>query len=428
MTRTLKALALLGAIAAAAAAGCTVKKEEAPPLAGPSELGTALVLSATPDTLRQDGFSQSQIVVQALDGSGTPVKSPIAIRLDVAVNGTVVDFGQLSGKNLVTGSDGKATATYTAPPAPADMVDSNTIIQILATPVGSDANSSLSRSVSIRLVPPGVIKPPNGTPTASFTFSPSTPVVESEVTFDGSLSQDADGSIVSYAWNFGDGTKGTGVLTRHSYRAAGSYTVTLTVTDDRGLSASVSKSVSVTMTANPVAKFSISPSKPKINERVYFNAGLSTAASGRTIVRYAWDYGSGRQDSGQLVWHIYTQPGDYVVVLTVTDDAGNTGSTSQSVTVAQPDLTAAFSYSPASPAYGTTVYFSAADSTGSNPITSYSWNFGDGATATGLSPSHRFNCPGGPATVPFAVQLTVRDSTGASASVTKNVSVTGCGL
>jgi len=218
------------------------------------------------------------------------------------------------------------------------------------------------------------------------------------------------------------------VLTRHSYRAAGSYTVTLTVTDDRGLSASVSKSVSVTMTANPVAKFSISPSKPKINERVYFNAGLSTAASGRTIVRYAWDYGSGRQDSGQLVWHIYTQPGDYVVVLTVTDDAGNTGSTSQSVTVAQPDLTAAFSYSPASPAYGTTVYFSAADSTGSNPITSYSWNFGDGATATGLSPSHRFNCPGGPATVPFAVQLTVRDSTGASASVTKNVSVTGCGL
>ena len=52
MTRTLKALALLVVVAAVAGAGCTVKKQEAPPLSGPSELGTALAMYATPDTLR----------------------------------------------------------------------------------------------------------------------------------------------------------------------------------------------------------------------------------------------------------------------------------------------------------------------------------------------------------------------------------------
>jgi len=427
MTRTLKALALLVVVAAVAGAGCTVKKQEAPPLSGPSELGTALAMYATPDTLRQDGASQSTIIVQALDSQGAALKQPLAIRLDVTVGGTVVDFGQLSGKNLVTGSDGRATATYTAPPAPADSVDTHTVVQIQATPVGSDYNSTFSRSVSIRLVPPGIIQPPNGTPTASFTFSPSAPITEVDVTFDGSLSRDSDGSIVSYAWNFGDGATGTGAVARHSFAAAGAYTVTLTVTDDRGLTASVSKPLTVATTANPKAAFSISPSSPMVNEKVYFNGGLSTAAPGRSIVRYEWDYGSGRQDSGQLVWQVYTKPGEYSVMLTVTDDAGNVGTATQTVTVAKPDLTAAFTYTPASPAAGTTVYFSAGDSTGANPIASYAWNFGDGATATGVSASHRFNCPGGPATVPFVVQLTIKDSTGAAATATKTVSVTGCG-
>ncbi len=248
-----------------------------------------------------------------------------------------------------------------------------------------------------------------------------------DVTFDASLSKDSDGSIVSYAWNFGDGATGTGAVARHSYQAAGAYTVTVTVTDDRGLSASVSKPLTVVTTANPKAAFSISPSSPGVNEKVYFNGGLSTAAPGRTIVRYDWDYGSGRQDSGQLVWQVYTQPGEYTVVLTVTDDAGNIGTATETVTVAKPDLTAAFTFTPAAPAAGTTVYFSAAESTGANPISAYAWNFGDGATATGISASHRFNCPGGPATVPFVVQLTIKDSTGATATATKNVSVTACG-
>jgi PKD repeat protein len=422
MTRTLKTVALLLAVAIASGAGCTQKKQDAPALSGPSELATSLTLYASPDTLRQDGSSQSAITIQAQNTSGTAIKS-LPIRLDIAVGGTVVDYGQLSGKNLVTGSDGKATATYTAPSAPADSVDAQTVVQIVATPVGTDYTSALARSVSIRLVPPGIILPPNGTPTAKFTFSPSAPITKADVTFDASLSSDSDGTIASYAWNFGDGSQGSGVLVQHSYSEAGTYSVTLTVTDDRGLTASASQTVVVSATAIPTASFVYSPTTPAPNDKVYFNAASSKAATGRTIVRYDWDYGQGRQDSGILVWHVFTSPGTYVVQLTVTDDVGKTDSRSQTVTVATANagLSPAFTYSPTSPLKDSNVFFNASGSTAKNSISSYSWDFGDGSTGSGVTTTHSFNkCQ------TFVVRLAITDTTGATGSITQNVTVTGC--
>jgi PKD repeat protein len=98
--------------------------------------------------------------------------------------------------------------------------------------------------------------PLNQTPVASFTATPSSGQVPVAVSFDASASADADGSVVSYDWTFGDGTSATGATTSHTYTAVGSYTATLFVTDDEGAVGSTTRTISVTKvttTASPVS-------------------------------------------------------------------------------------------------------------------------------------------------------------------------------
>lgn len=80
---------------------------------------------------------------------------------------------------------------------------------------------------------------PNVAPTASFTGS----AVDLHAQFDASASADQDGTIASYAWDFGDGTTGTGATPTHDYTTAGTHTVTLTVTDNRGATATTTGSI-----------------------------------------------------------------------------------------------------------------------------------------------------------------------------------------
>lgn len=90
-----------------------------------------------------------------------------------------------------------------------------------------------------------VVGTPNQPPVASFTFSPTNPSPGENVTFNAAGSSDPDGTIVSYAWNFGDGTTGTGVNVTKAYAAAGTYTVTLTVTDNVGATGTTTRSITV---------------------------------------------------------------------------------------------------------------------------------------------------------------------------------------
>ncbi|MGY6587621.1 MAG: S8 family serine peptidase [Wenzhouxiangella sp.] len=82
---------------------------------------------------------------------------------------------------------------------------------------------------------------PNQPPTAAFSYS----CDELACSFDGSTSSDSDGEIVSYQWSFGDGVSATGISASHSYLNDGSYTVTLSVTDDDGAGDTTSKLVTV---------------------------------------------------------------------------------------------------------------------------------------------------------------------------------------
>jgi myo-inositol-hexaphosphate 3-phosphohydrolase len=89
----------------------------------------------------------------------------------------------------------------------------------------------------------------NTPPTAAFTPS----CAGLSCTFDASASSDPDGPIASYAWTFGDGGTGTGAVTTHGFAAAGTYTVTLTVTDSAGATDDVSQPVTVSAPSGAVA-------------------------------------------------------------------------------------------------------------------------------------------------------------------------------
>ncbi|HAZ30310.1 TPA: hypothetical protein DCY65_01905, partial [Candidatus Acetothermia bacterium] len=86
---------------------------------------------------------------------------------------------------------------------------------------------------------------PNQAPTASFTFSPTSPDPGQNIVFDAAASSDPDGAIAAYSWNFGDGTTGAGVNITKAYAVGGTYTATLTVTDNLGATGTTTRTVQV---------------------------------------------------------------------------------------------------------------------------------------------------------------------------------------
>jgi PKD repeat protein len=435
-----KGIALCSVLAAAfAATACTVHQADtAPPLTGPSGLAQSVTITATPDSITRDGQSQSAVVVRVIDASGQPAAG-VALRMDIFDGGSLVDFGTLAARTIVTGSDGRATTAYTAPPAPPTSSPSTVrIVTISATPVGGNAQTSPSFTTDIRLMPQGVILPPAGTPTASFSTSPGSLLAGVPANFDASASLPGSGasSIVTYAWSFGDGTTGTGRTTTHAYASANNYNATLTVTNDRGVSASITQAVTVGTSALPTPIFNFSPAAPGIGETVFFNASASTAAPGRTIASHRWAFGDGGSATGSAVSHVYQTAGTYVVTLTVTDDLGQSATTTQGVTVGNPPApTAKFTFSPTAPLIGESVLFAASTSTTAQgqTITDYFWNFGDDPSCpavSGTPPSTCYVQTSSPTVThqytragTFTVNLVVRDSAGRTGSASTTLTV-----
>lgn len=165
---------------------------------------------------------------------------------------------------------------------------------------------------------------PNTAPSAEI----ATDISGLTATADGSGSSDADGQIVSYDWDWGDGESSTGQVASHPYAAAGDYTVTLTVTDDRGGTAQKTAQVTVTHAA-PTAQFTTAASGRSVD----VDGGDSAASEGATL-SYSWDWGDGTEVSeGRAASHSYEDDGDYDITLTVTDSLGSTDTLTQSVSV-----------------------------------------------------------------------------------------------
>jgi PKD repeat protein len=164
----------------------------------------------------------------------------------------------------------------------------------------------------------------NAPPTASYTLSCS----GLTCTFtDGST--DSNGSVTGWAWDFGDETSSGVQHPSHTYEAAGTYTVTLTATDDGGARGSTSRQVTVTSTGTnppPVANFSSNCSG--------LTCGFTDQSTDNgSVTAWSWTFGDGGTSATRNPSHTYATGGTYTVTLNVTDDGGATDQQSKSVTV-----------------------------------------------------------------------------------------------
>ena len=226
-------------------------------------------------------------------------------------------------------------------------------------------------------------------------------------------SVDPDGSIASYAWTFGDGGTSADASPAHRYAAAGTYSVGLTVTDNRGGTNTKTQNVVVThVNTLPTAAFAESCDSLTCT----FDGNASSDPDG-PITSYAWNFGDSTTGTGATPSHDYAASGTYTVSLTVTDNEGGTKTTSHPVTVTrinQPP-TAAFT-TDCTDLTCLTDAITSADPDGS--ISSYAWDFGDSSTGSGMTASHDYAEAG-----TYTISLTVTDNDGATASTTRSVAV-----
>jgi PKD repeat protein len=320
-------------------------------------------------------------VAVTFDGSGS--SDPDGSIVDYAW-----DFGDSSGATGQQATHAFAAGTYTVA---LTVTDNN----------GATANTSMEIQITATNVAPvaAISGPSNGTEGVA-------------VTFDGTGSSDSDGNIVAYSWDFGDNTAGANAIVTHTF-AAGSYTVTLMVTDNDGAANHATLNINIVPATNPQPPVADTggPYNGTEGVAIQFDGSASNDPDG-SVVSYEWNFGDGNTGTGVGPVHIYTTAGTYTVQLTVTDDSGDTGSsqTTADIVAANPPPQApvADTGGPYNGTINVAVLFDGSGSTDPDgSVVGYEWDFGDGSTGNGASPSNTYTAAG-----TYTVQLTVTDDSG----------------
>lgn len=225
-------------------------------------------------------------------------------------------------------------------------------------------------------------------------------------------------SPYAYEWYFGDGFKASGSKVTHEYAMGGNFEVLLVVTDAKGMVSWATACVS--LPAYPViTSVSHHPEPAYVGDTVWFDVSAYDPDGGP--LSYLWSFGDGASDAtlNPYTNHSYSAEGVYDCWVTVTDDEGLSISALEPVSVMNKAPIAVFNYYPPDPYALNSVTFDASlsyDPDGS--IVSYSWDFGDMTTETGVIAYHAYSSPG-----TYFAGLTVCDNSGATGFMGVNVTV-----
>jgi len=260
----------------------------------------------------------------------------------------------------------------------------------------------------------------NAPPTVTFGFDPDSPLEGQDVDFQSQVS-DPEGNTVTRAWDFGDGTTGTGPAPNHAYAAAGTYMVTVTATDSNDAKGSASQSIVVRADPGPTSSFDFGPTVPDVGETAVFTS--TAQASQGSIVDVDWDFdGDGEFDdfSGSDAEWVFDAPGTQNVRMRAEQTNGKVAEAQTSLRV-NGLPSADFTWTPVSPVPGDSVDLVSTSSDFEGPLSELSWDldgdglFGDGSEAQIRQPF--------PEEGTYDIGLQVTDSDGTVSTVRKQVVV-----
>jgi parallel beta-helix repeat protein len=172
----------------------------------------------------------------------------------------------------------------------------------------------------------------NVPPTPYFNYLPENPT-DLDFIYFSDKSEDDDGHIVIWYWDFGDGNISNEKNPTHQYAENGTYTIVFTITDDDGANQTTTQNI-IILNVEPIALFMYTPDPATTNDTILFT-DYSRDTDG-SIISWIWELGDGHISEERSFEHRYQNEGTYTVTLTVGDNDGDFHTIQKFVTVFSP--------------------------------------------------------------------------------------------